>query len=197
MSRFESVSSLTLAAVLLLAGCTEQASRTPTDMQVEPLCFSRSAQPDSSAVVTTAEDVLAKMHFTIEKADKDAGVIRTRPLVGAQFFELWRKDSVGGFNRAEANLHSLRRTVELRIRETDRNLCIDCLALTQRLTVPQQDIISSARTREAFSRSTSLLRKMEVEPEQGGKVGWIDLGNDVPLAEEILKRIQERLEPAK
>ena len=195
MSRVKSIPSLFLAGVLLLGGCGGQQR---SDVEVRPVCF---ADADKAAVMQAGEDVLAQMHFTIEKADAEAGLVRTRPLAGAQFFELWRRDSVGRFNSAEANLHSLRRTVELNIRDADQGLCIDCAARTQRLSLPEQEVGTpgAGGAREMFSRSPGApgsLRQMQANPESA-TADWIDLGSDSRLAAEILRRIEKRLEPAK
>jgi len=67
--------------VLILSGCAEQQR---SEEATEQVCF---ANLEKVVVMQAAEDVLAKMHFTIEKADAEAGLIRTRPLAGAQFFD--------------------------------------------------------------------------------------------------------------
>ena len=64
-----------------------------------------------------AERVLTRMHFAIEKLDAEQGVVKTRPLRGAQFFEFWRSDNVSSYDCEEANLQSVRRTVELRVKK--------------------------------------------------------------------------------
>ena len=100
---------LSVVSCLLLAGCGGNQQQAA---QAEPICL---ANVQKSQAMQIAEDVLAKMHFTVDKADAERGLIRTRPLAGAQFFELWRSDNVGAFNSAEANMHSIRRTVSLDI----------------------------------------------------------------------------------
>ncbi|MFQ6034300.1 MAG: hypothetical protein ACE5NM_00430, partial [Sedimentisphaerales bacterium] len=128
-----------LVLSLFPAGCAEQ-QRYET---IEQICV---PGVDKAEAMQIAEDVLAEMHFTIEKADLKTGIIRTRPLPGAQFFEFWRSDNVGVFNAAEANLHSIRRIAQICIRQKteDRRrktdvcpqscaLCISCDVQVQRL----------------------------------------------------------------
>jgi hypothetical protein len=162
----------------------------PVGAPSERICL---ADVQKAAAMQVAEDVLAKMHFTIEKADAEAGLIRTRPLSGAQFFEFWRKDSVGGFNSTEANLHSIRRTLELRFSKKAQELCIDCDARTQRLNLPEQEVTSSAQAYVLFSRSSSLLQTMQLNPVQETGIAWVDLGKDRGLALEVLERIQKQI----
>jgi len=172
---------------LILAGCAEQQRSEEVTKQV---CF---ANLQKLAVMQAAEDVLARMHFTIEKADAEAGLIRTRPLAGAQFFELWRSDNVGGFNFTEANLHSIRRTVELNISKQDEGLCVASDVKVERLNLPEHEVSSSARAYEMFSKSSASLQKIKLNPEQEAGMAWVELGRDERLATEILKRIEKRI----
>ncbi len=144
---------------------------------------------DKVQAMQIAEDVLVKMHFTIEKADVESGLIRTRPLPGAQFFEIWRSDNVGAFNCAEANLHSIRRIAELKIKQQDEGLSIGCNVTVYRLSLPERQVSSSARAYEMFSESSLLLQRIRLDPEQKAGMAWVDLGRDRQLEAEILKRI--------
>jgi hypothetical protein len=143
-------------------------------------------------VMATAERVLAGMQFEIEKLDTEAGYIRTQPLAGAQTFEFWRGDNVGSFNRAEADLHSIRRTVELNVSEQAGQLCVNCNATTQRLSVAGEQ--TAERSYRAMSGQTSI---QKISHEQKGNMTWLDLGRDSQLETEILKRIEKRLCAAK
>ncbi|MCH7556869.1 MAG: hypothetical protein IIB56_05360 [Planctomycetes bacterium] len=183
---------------LLLAGCAEQQQYGA----VKPICVENI---DKLEAMEIAEDVLAKMHFTIEKADADPatpgidtrrwrGYIRTRPLTGAQFFEFWRSDNVGADNWLESNLHSIRRVVELNMSEQDEGLCINCDVQIYRLSLPERRVSSSARAYDMFSKSSSALQRIKLNPEQKEGMAWIDLGKDTQLAAEILKRISSMLD---
>jgi len=179
----------------MLAGC---ASQQPCEVATEQLCVTGL---EKIAVMKAAEDVLAEMHFTIEKADIEAGLIRTSPLSGAQFFEFWRSDNVGAFNSAEANLHSIRRTVELNITQPagrmagqqDEKLCLGCNARVQRLSLPEQQVSSSSQAYQLFSISNAALQKLKLNPQQKAGMAWVDLGQDKHLATEILKRIEQQI----
>jgi len=172
-----------LTFALMLAGCAEQ-QRYET---IEQICV---PDMDKTEVMQIAEDVLAKMHFTIDKADVDRGVIRTKPLPGAQFFEFWRSDNIGAFNAAEANLHSIRRIAQLDINSQDGKgsqprkmaagvpkLYIGCDVQVQRLSLPEPHKLS----------------QMPGQLTQITGAEWIDLGKDTKLATEILKRIEQRM----
>ncbi len=132
-----------------------------------------------------AEDVLAGMHFTIDKADLDSGLIRTRPLSGAQFFEFWRSDNVGPFNFAEANLHSIRRNAEVYVQQQGDEVLVRCDVQVQRFSVPEY---------EAAGSPGSSAKRLGLSSDSRESWGWIDLGKDRLLSTEILNRIRKRVQ---
>jgi hypothetical protein len=175
---------LTCSLLFWLAGCAENKYA----KTIEQLC-----PPDANktAAMTTAERVLVEMYFHIEKFDVDAGYIRTAPLSGAQSFEFWRSDNVGSFNQTEADLHSIRRAVEINISEQTGRSCINCRATTQRLSIPQSPAVSDQHT--IMSHEQKDVKKPKITREQKATLAWTDLGRDNQLETEILKRIESRL----
>jgi hypothetical protein len=175
---------LSLLAVCL-AGCgTEQAQPS------EPICLS---DMQKGKVVAEAQDVLERMNFIIDKADAEHGYIRTRPLTGAQAFEFWRKDNVGQFNTSEANLQTIRRTVEINVGSRDGRVCADCVVTVERLSLPETLAAGPSRTSMLFARSSTSIQHLELTPRQKASMTWIDLGRDSRLEEEILGRLKARL----
>lgn len=175
-----------LTCTAILAGCAQPQRQTP----VERIYIPDTGEAKAMAI---AQDVLANMHFIIEKADITSGLIRTRPLSGAQFFEFWRSDNIGPDSSFAANLHTIRRTVELDISRQAGELSIDCSVRVQRLSLPEREIRSNARAYELFSRSSSSLQRLELYPEQQKNMIWLNLDNDVLLADEILRRIETQM----
>jgi hypothetical protein len=183
---------LICVSLSLLAGCAENSGVRPT----KQTCLSASPTPSVADATSAAEQVLAQMHFTIEKLDAQAGYIKTNPLAGAQSIEPWRSDSAGLFNRMEADLHTIRRTIELNItRQADR-ICIDCRATTQRLSMPNSPVASD-RGYTAISESYRAYHKPGFEAEQKSSMTWIDLGRYGQLETEIIKRIEKQLTSSK
>ncbi len=176
-----------VACALAFAGCAQQQRRAITG----PVSVADIGKAETMEI---AEDVLARMHFTIEKADVPSGLIRTRPLPGAQFFEFWRSDNVGDKSWLQANLHTIRRTVELDISHHGDQLQIDCDVRVQRLSLPERDVSSSARAYGMFTRSSPSLQRMRFDTWQEKEVAWIDLEKDTILAADILRQIGEKIE---
>ena len=178
------------AWLVFFAGCAEQ-------QQAVELCVS----PGSTALLMhSAEDVLTEMHFTVDKVDVEKGLLSTRPLAGAQLFEFWRKDNVGAFNAMEANLHSIRRTVELTLNQpADKpsgQLCVNCNVITERLSIPQRQTSDTSPFTEMFSQSRLTAHELEFEKTRKKAVTWLPLGNDPQLESRILARLKNRFAQA-
>ena len=160
------------AVFWLLAGCAA-----PAEFKtVKQICV-----PDvgKTQAMQVTEDVLGRMHFRIDKVDTESGYIKTRPLPGAQFFEFWRKDNIGSENTIQANLHSIRRTVEVRMDSQQGQLCINCRAAVQRLSLPDGPPVNAGS-----------LQKLKLKSED--KM-WISIGDDEKLATVILKQIESKI----
>ena len=171
------------ATVFLLTGCGKQQQY----KTIEQICL-----PDitKSQAMKTAEDVLGKMHFAVDKTDYEQGYIKSRPLRAGQFFEFWRKDNVKGFNNAEANLHTIRRTVKINMSRQDRKLFINCDVKTERLSLSEHKVDRDRQEYDRSSRIQTSLEKLRLQSEQKN---WIDLGKDEKLATVILQKIQKKL----
>jgi hypothetical protein len=169
-------------AIVFFAGCGQQAG------EIDKVC---PAGLTKEKAVSVCEDVLRDFNFTVAKADANEGVIISRPLRAGQFFEFWRKDNVGSSNATEANLHSIRRTVEMNINQADGQLCLSCKVRVQRLSlsepVEKQIGIEYDRTAGRNIKTTALQLDLGNTSKQ-----WLELGNDEKLASKILKKIETR-----
>jgi hypothetical protein len=173
-------------ALTAIAGCcSKQCPKTPNYICAQGV--------DKQAVMNASQDVLEDMHFTIEKADTDAGYISTRPLAGAQFFEFWRSDTVGCYNFTEANLYSVTRTAEINITPKDGTFCVECKVDTRRLSMPSREISSATELPGLFTRSNSGLQKLQLSKVQKKKAVWIDMGPDPALQARILEKIGKQI----
>jgi hypothetical protein len=169
---------------ILLSGCAQK------QIQHEPICL---ANLDLATVMKQSELVLLKMNFVVDKADISAGIMRTKPLSGGQFFEIWRKDNRDGYSRAMSNLHSIQRTAVLNFMQKNDLLCIDCNVTIERLSIPEKEIDSSARAYSMFSRSSESRQNLYLNPEQEKMMDWVDIGRDQNLEAAILQKIYKRI----
>jgi len=175
-----------VAVLLFLCGCAkEQQFET-----IDEICL---PGVNKAAAMEAAERVLGEMHFTVAKSDAESGYIRSGPLPGAQSFEFWRKDNVGDYNWAQANLHSIRRTVELEISQKEREMCIGCDVKVERLNLPEYEVTGSTQAYRMFSKSSRARQQLEVNAAQKEGMSWVELGEDRRLGTEILKQLKEKL----
>lgn len=188
MHRPEVSAALLLSAGLgLLAGCNSR----PAALATAPTGYI--ADANAADVVRAAQTVLDRMHFPIEKADPEAGIIRTAPLPAAQFFELWRSDNVSFSDAVAANVHTIRRSVEVNVSGDPGRVFAHCTVRVQRLSLPGQAIPSVSQTYRVHSSSHPDLQTFVLTPEQEAAMAWIDLDDDEQLAAQILQRIERQL----
>jgi hypothetical protein len=192
-------SCVVLTGILLAAGCGRQT------VSPEPALFVYTGPASKAVVVQAAREVLSRLEFPIEKLDVEQGILRTRPWRGAQFFEFWRRDNASVFDVVEANLQTIRRTVELHVvREGPEPMPEDpnapgpwritCTVSVQRLSLPENEIPSISQTYRMHSQSTVTAQRIVVTPQQARAMAWVDSGPDPALAAEILRRLSRRLE---
>ena len=168
-----------------LTGCTEKQMATP-----EPKCLS---SVDTNSAMKSSELVLIGMNFVIDKLDTNLHVMTTKPQSGSQFFELWRKDNVGGYNMAQSNLHSIQRTVELGFNEIQGQVCIVCTVKRERLSIPEKQIDSAARAYSLYTTGNESMQNLTLNEEQEKKMEWIDVGRDSRLEKVILDKIDKKI----
>ncbi|HBG26221.1 MAG: hypothetical protein A2Y10_08890 [Planctomycetes bacterium GWF2_41_51] len=169
----------------LMQGCGKQRQIAP-----EPKCLSGQ---EIDAVMKSAEKALIRMNFVIDKSDANLALIVTKPLAGAQFFEFWRKDSAGGYNKALSSIHSLQRTVELGFSGMGSEICINPKVKVERLSIPEKEIDSAGRAYSMFSASDDTTQNLSLNDEQEKKMDWVDLGRDYQLETVILDRIEKQI----
>ncbi len=167
------------------AGCHKQAQ--VEEQKTMPVCLDAVSMDQ---VFTSAESVLTGMQFQIEKLDRQAGQIITRPLRGGQFFELWRQDNATAADAAESNLHSLQRSAEVRFGKMDSQVCVNCRVLVQRLSLPDQPILGMGRASGQFTESSRREQRLQVSEKITDQAEWIYMGTDPALEELILRKIE-------
>lgn len=179
---------------LAITGCKKQMQAETAMLAAKTESISRICLTGTNKITAlqAAENVLARLNFSIHKLDIESGYLLSKPLRAAQGFEFWRRDNIGKFNTAEANLHTIRRTVEINITEEAQQLCITCNVAVQRLSL--SDYGQSQRTAkyDRYSEGKVDFGVQELELQAEYKT-WIDLGNDDKLATVILKQIDSRL----
>lgn len=119
------------------------------------------------------------------------GWIETHPKIGSTLFEPWRKDSTPGFERLHATLQTVRRFAKVRIIPTKDSYAIDVKVykeLEDRLA-PERATVSSREIRHNNALDSDPDSPFPSAPNRG----WIPMGRDFSLEQQILRNIQQRV----
>lgn len=114
------------SAMFATAGCTTRGVPTVDPIHAPIETTTPGYWLDRPASVTVAaadydrlwkacEEVVAQRQFTPERTDYRNGILSTRPLLGAQFWEPWRRDVTDGFSFLESNVATVRRRVQFEL----------------------------------------------------------------------------------
>jgi hypothetical protein len=178
-----------------LAGC-----QTNYTQPIAPPATLTAEQLNFEATWLASLEVLRKYNFVIDREDRRAGVITTRPLVGRHWFELWRHDAVGECNMWESTLQTIYRTATVRICPTAQgagtySACVE--VQTSRSDRPSRQMTSAAEAYSMFLLpgipvDQSLLPDPATEePETKAEAarGVVHLGPDPLLSERLTGQI--------
>lgn len=131
--------------------------------------------------------VLRKMEFQPDRQDRAQGIITTLPMTSKQWHEPWRQDVKGGYELAQASLHTIRRQVTVRfVREGTWR--VDVQVDVYRLNAPESQITTASSAIQAFSGVLPTTEGTYLGGEQAPR-DWTFLYRDGAMEDRILRRI--------
>jgi hypothetical protein len=152
-------------------------------------------------------------YFKIEREDRvrlvgdflNEGQIETFPQTGATLLEPWRGDSANFYERLESTLQSIRRKAFIRVIPDAGGFLVDVTVLKELEDVERPMYATTGAA--TFRADNTLDRNTEVEPTLARQIGdqprpvshprqtagWISIGRDPALEQELLVRIYDRL----
>lgn len=119
------------------------------------------------------------------------GRIDTHPAIGATFFEPWRRDSTPGQERLEATLQSIRRRATVRVIPREGGFLVEVQVLKELEDVSQPE--RSTASSPTWRHDGSLVRGESNTQTGPQTLGWICIGRDPSLEQQILAELQARL----
>lgn len=119
------------------------------------------------------------------------GRIETFPVVGATYFEPWRRDSTPGFERKYATLQSVRRRATVRVWPATGGYFVEVIVVRELEDLERPEFAPIGG--EVFRHDGTLVRDEGQTREQPISLGWIPLGRDTSLEQRILTDIHSRL----
>ncbi len=138
-------------------------------------------------------------YFRIEREERvrliggvlTEGRIDTHPSTGSTLLEPWRNDSTPGYEKWHATLQSIRRRATVRVIPTEGGYLIDVHVLKELedLDKPEHATAGGATQRH----DGSLVRQEGAAGRYSATLGWIPIGRDLTLEQQILADLQARL----
>jgi hypothetical protein len=119
------------------------------------------------------------------------GQIDTRPQVGATLLEPWRIDSTNGYERMHSTLQTIRRTAKARIIPVEAGYLLNLVVLKELEELDKPVQASAGAVLQRYD--TSLVREQVPPGTFPITPGWIPLGRDVSLEQQILANLKSRL----
>ena len=119
------------------------------------------------------------------------GWIETHPKIGATLLEPWKRDSTHGFERLHATLQTVRRFSKVRVIPTADSYAIDVKVykeLEDRLA-PERATVSGRSVKPSLALDDDVLDFISDIPNKG----WIPMGRDFSLEQQIVRNIETRL----
>jgi hypothetical protein len=120
------------------------------------------------------------------------GRIETHPRIGGTLLEPWRKDSLLGFERLHATLQTVRRFAKVRVVPAGDRYQIDLKVYKELEDLPQP--MGSGVSGQILRHDSTLDIDREGLSISSPNQGWIPMGRDVLLEQQILRNIQARLQ---
>lgn len=121
------------------------------------------------------------------------GRIDTHPTPASTALEPWRRDSTPGFERLQSTLQSIRRRATVRVIPTSGGYLVDVQVIKELEDVSQPERSTASVNAERYDGTPS--RVDGVNPKNPNvTLGWITLGRDLSLEQQILAELQARLE---
>jgi hypothetical protein len=187
-----------------LAGCT-----TPGISKIDPIHAPPEtatldywlSQPASATVHgkdyevlwQTCERVADDRDFALERRDYRNGILTTRPVLGAQLLEIWRRDIVDPYSVAESNLASVRRTIQFEFITTGSDVEVSPRVVVERKAMVERRVTLGLLNRNAFSGSTVEGYNDYDQPIRAEREYWYATRRDENFEKILANEIQQKL----
>lgn len=167
-------------------GCSKSLPNAPDPLVVQ-------ARPDCLWRLCQAE--LKQRGFRLDRVDRRAGIIKTYPLTGKQWFEFWRRDVVTDQDVAESSLHTIRRKVYMNVAPAPEDRYrLQCRVTVERLSAQPVWAGGRVRVQDIFGRAAGRAPVLQVtEKRKLHPPTWVPIGQDHSLETDILQAIHHRL----
>jgi hypothetical protein len=178
-------SSLILAFVILGGGLMVVSGCAPgTQGVAEPSQTVALIHPEQEfdGVWESAQNVLRRHHFVLDRVDRRQGVITTQPATSQHFFEFWRRDVATTRDFFEATLNPIRRWVEVHVPVPEGGDSpgepkpLEVIVHRERLSCPDRQFNNTGAAFQFFADALPSTTGIERVTEEYDR--WLDRGRD-------------------
>ena len=118
------------------------------------------------------------------------GRLETSYRTGSSIFEPWRKDSTKGFERVQSTLQSIRRRATVVVRPEPAGYSVMVRVEKEIEDVDREQFASESAA--SFRHDGTVVRAEDIAGEEPTTLGWISLGRDTTLEQQIIQAIIAR-----
>lgn len=130
-------------------------------------------------------------YFEIVEENRIDGRIETLPKVSATMLEPWHHDTVNAQERLEATLQTTRRRAIVKITPTQEGYLADVQVIKELEDLPHPQYASAGAA--TFRHDGPVDRRERVVSPEVTSEGWIALGRDFAMEQELLRRLEESI----
>ncbi len=148
--------------------------------------------PEADQLWEAIQETLRRHRFPLDRVDRRAGVITSRPVTSQHFFEFWRHDVDTRYDLVDATLNPTRRRVEVSVTAAEEQTWTQLAVVVhkQRLSSPDRQFNSTGAAYQYFGDSlpsTTGLIQVTSEYDE-----WLDRGRDPAMEARLLRAISRR-----
>jgi hypothetical protein len=116
------------------------------------------------------------------------GIIETTYKIGASVLEPWHRDSHGLDNRLESTLQSIRRKAIISLIPAEGGYLVSVEVFKEIEDLP--GAVNTTVGAATFHQEAPLRRDLDLVNSQSSASGWVPLGRDTVLEDDMLRRVQ-------
>jgi len=185
-----------LAGIVMATGCAHTNQAPPVPLE-NPLAI---PAPQCDAAWDQIVDVVDD-YFDIQSEQRvrqagdvlTVGRIDTAPRTGATLLEPWRHDAANSYERLHDTLQTIRRRAVVQVIPAGSMFQVEAIVYKELEDLPTAEFSTAGQA--TFRPDDGLVRLEEPVGVQSVTAGWIGLGRDTALEQEILMKIMERVGP--
>jgi hypothetical protein len=148
--------------------------------------------PDRDEFLDATLTLLRERDFPPERVNRADGVVLSRPSTSQQWFEFWRRDSLGAYQLFESSIHTIRRIVTVHMDPADPASPGDAFRVgvrveKERYSAPERQVTTASGALAIYSERLPTTEGLLAAKTAGEH--WVPLGRDLPFELYLLDKL--------